>query len=111
MDGAVTAMLKLTFPGRPTPQAGGEAVGPAPSNPPRRRRPFLGTFFTERRRASRSPALRDARGADQVIMLCAALLSTRGEVSATRLATDVFVAYQGLDRAGVHAFFDRLAQR
>ena len=45
----------------------------------------------------------------ELLLLCRALLSERGEVSGARLAKDVIDTYQSLDAAGVETFFDRLA--
>lgn len=43
--------------------------------------------------------------------MCHALLSRRGEVSGTRLATEVLAAYQALEPAALNAFFDALADQ
>jgi malonyl-CoA decarboxylase len=50
-----------------------------------------------------------ARDARRVAAICAALLSERGEVSGARLAREAVEAYQELDGAALHAFFDLLA--
>src|ERR1041385_8211437 len=45
----------------------------------------------------------------ELLSLCRALLSERGEVSGARLAKEVIDAYQSLDPASVELFLDRLA--
>jgi malonyl-CoA decarboxylase len=58
-------------------------------------------------RGSGTPKIeRDAR---RVAEICIALLSERGEVSGARLAREAVEAYQELDGAALHAFFDVLA--
>lgn len=47
--------------------------------------------------------------AQDVLGLCHALLSERGEVSGARVAAEVLVAYRALDAAGREAFFDLLS--
>jgi malonyl-CoA decarboxylase len=47
--------------------------------------------------------------AGEVIRLCHALLSERGEVSGTRVAKELLAAYEALDAAGREAFFDLLS--
>jgi malonyl-CoA decarboxylase len=49
-----------------------------------------------------------AGSAEQVIALCHALLSERGEVSGARRAIRVLEAYQELDATALDLFFDRL---
>lgn len=72
-------------------------------------RPFLGRVLrslsgTAGARAGSGPAAND------VIALCRALLSERGELSGTRLAVEVVDAYQALDAGGLSHFFDILAR-
>ncbi len=71
-----------------------------------RQRPkrFLKRFFDSF--AHPLPAGRDAQ---QVITLCRALLSERGEVSGARLAADVLEAYRALDQPARDGLFDLLA--
>lgn len=47
--------------------------------------------------------------AKEVLRLCEALLSERGEVSGARAASDLIAAYRALDAAGRDAFFDLLS--
>ena len=42
------------------------------------------------------PSVAASRGADDLIALCDALLSERGEVSSARIASDAIAAYQQL---------------
>jgi malonyl-CoA decarboxylase len=46
---------------------------------------------------------------DKLITLCHTLLSTRGDVSGARLASEVIDAWRSLESRAVEAFFDRLA--
>ena len=57
-----------------------------------------------------APALprNTARTAKKAIALCHNLLSERGEVSGSRLATEALDAYQALDERGRRAFFELL---
>jgi len=59
--------------------------------------------------------LRKRRGttakADELLELCQALLSPRGEVSGARLAADLVQMYRSLDAVETEAFLDRLATR
>ncbi|MGH6691616.1 MAG: malonyl-CoA decarboxylase [Gammaproteobacteria bacterium] len=48
--------------------------------------------------------------AQEVLRLCEALLSERGEVSGGRVAADLITAYRALDATGRDAFFDLLAE-
>jgi malonyl-CoA decarboxylase len=75
-----------------------------PDDPP----PFLTRIFRSltRQRSGDGPGA--DRGAGHVAALCHALLSERGEVSGSRLATDVVSAYRGLDPTARGAFFDLL---
>ena len=50
------------------------------------------------------------RAVSALVQACRGLLSERGEVSASRLATEVLSAYQALDKTEREAFFDRLAK-
>jgi malonyl-CoA decarboxylase len=52
-----------------------------------------------------------ARAADDLIDLCHALLSERGEVSGARIASDAMAAYRQLNEAGRDAFFTRLGEQ
>jgi malonyl-CoA decarboxylase len=51
-----------------------------------------------------------ARTARKTIALCHSLLSERGEVSGSRLATEALDAYQGLDDRGRRTFFESLVR-
>jgi malonyl-CoA decarboxylase len=52
----------------------------------------------------------DARGVRKTLSLCHSLLSARGEVSSTRLATEALEAYRSLEGLDQDAFFDLLVQ-
>jgi malonyl-CoA decarboxylase len=54
------------------------------------------------------PSVVPSRGADELIALCDALLSERGEVSSARIASDAIAAYQQLSEQGRDAFFSKL---
>jgi malonyl-CoA decarboxylase len=69
-------------------------------------RRFLQRVWETVRQPASAPA---GRAADNLIALCDALLSERGEVSGARIATEAMEAYQELDEAGRAAFFSRLA--
>jgi malonyl-CoA decarboxylase len=60
------------------------------------------------RRAGSSDAKQDA---SDLIELCDALLSGRGEASGTAMAREVLDRYQDLDEAGRHSFFEKLARK
>src|SRR5690242_20292657 len=60
------------------------------------------------RRAGSSDARQDA---SDLIELCDALLSGRGEASGTAMAREVLDRYQDLDEAGRHSFFEKLAHK
>jgi malonyl-CoA decarboxylase len=51
-----------------------------------------------------------SRAARKVVQLCRNLLSERGEVSGTRLASEALAAYQALDETSRNGFFDLLVQ-
>lgn len=59
------------------------------------------------RRGGSSDAKQDA---SDLIELCEALLSGRGEASATAMAREVLDRYQQLDEAGQLSFFETLAR-
>jgi malonyl-CoA decarboxylase len=48
--------------------------------------------------------------AEEVLRLCEALLSERGEVSGARVASDLIAAYRALDAPARDAFFDLLSE-
>ena len=52
----------------------------------------------------------ESRKLRQIVSLCRSLLSERGEVSGTRLASETLEAYQALDDAERSEFFDTLAK-
>ena len=54
------------------------------------------------------PSVAASRGADDLIALCDALLSERGEVSSARIASDAIAAYEQLTEQGRDAFFSKL---
>ena len=57
------------------------------------------------------PSVAASRGADDLIALCDALLSERGEVSSARIASDAIAAYQQLTEQGRDAFFSKLVDQ
>src|SRR5580765_8776177 len=57
------------------------------------------------------PSVAASRGADDLIALCDALLSERGEVSSARIASDAIAAYQQLTGQGRDAFFSKLVDQ
>ena len=52
----------------------------------------------------------NGRAVSALITACRQLLSERGEISATRLATEILASYQALDQPARELFFDRLAK-
>jgi malonyl-CoA decarboxylase len=70
---------------------------------------FLQRLFDTMSRRSDSTPRSVARDSRRVASICAALLSERGEISGARLAKEAVDAYQSLDGAALHAFFDVLA--
>src|SRR5689334_15827555 len=52
---------------------------------------------------------RAATKVDKLLALCRTLLSTRGDVSGARLASEVIAAWRSLDGRGIETFFDHLA--
>ena len=57
------------------------------------------------------PSVAASRGADDLIALCDALLSERGEVSSARIASDAIAAYQQLTGQRRDAFFSKLVDQ
>ncbi|OGA74371.1 MAG: hypothetical protein A3G27_13475 [Betaproteobacteria bacterium RIFCSPLOWO2_12_FULL_66_14] len=70
---------------------------------------FLQRLIDSMSRRSDSGPRAVARDSRRVASICAALLSERGEISGARLAREAVEAYQSLDGAALHAFFDVLA--
>jgi malonyl-CoA decarboxylase len=70
----------------------------------------LAGFFGWPTRLNGSGPQSHSRGARKAILLCRNLLSERGEVSGTLLASEALAAYQGLDESSRAAFFDLLTQ-
>ena len=58
----------------------------------------------------RGPAADDRQDASELLELCEALLSGRGEASGTAVAREVLDRYQHLDHAGRIAFFESLSR-
>src|SRR5690349_2559996 len=72
----------------------------------------LAGFFGWPTRLNGASGGRDVpRAARKAVQLCHNLLSERGEVSGTRLATDALAAYQALDEASRAGFFDLLVRQ
>ena len=65
---------------------------------------FLGLHTREDDGLTQYPS----RKLKQIVLLCRSLLSERGEVSGTRLASEVLLAYQSLTEAERSEFFDSL---
>jgi malonyl-CoA decarboxylase len=57
------------------------------------------------------PSVAAARAADDLIELCDAQLSERGEVAGARIAGEAMAAYHELTEAGRGAFFSKLAEQ
>ncbi len=72
-------------------------------------RPFLDRILRSLSGVAGAHAGR-SRTAAEVVALCRALLSERGELSGARLATEVVEAYQTLSAAGLSEFFDILVR-
>lgn len=72
--------------------------------PPR----LFGRIFRALRPSTVTARARGVRNVQEVVTLCHALLSERGEVSGARRAIRVLDAYQTLDEAAVETFFGRL---
>ena len=98
-----------------TPDPVADAAGPdAPPTPPRpidHPRPFFRRILRSLTRPPAAGGDRVNRSALQVISLCHALLSERGEISGARLATEVLTGFQALDNDGQEAFFSLLADQ
>ncbi|MGE3841029.1 MAG: malonyl-CoA decarboxylase [Vicinamibacterales bacterium] len=76
----------------------------------RRPRHLLGRLFHALSRTTNERRARGRSGIEQLVGLCRALLSERGEVSGARRAIRVLEEYGRLDDSGVDQFFDRLVQ-
>lgn len=70
----------------------------------------LAGFFGWPTRLNGSGTRTPSRAARKAILLCHNLLSERGEVSGTLLASEALAAYQALDESSRAAFFDLLVQ-
>ena len=70
----------------------------------------LAGFFGWPTRLNGSGPRHPSRAARKAIQLCRNLLSERGEVSGTRLASEALAAYQALDETSRDGFFDLLVQ-
>jgi len=70
----------------------------------------LGGFFGWPTRLNGVGPGNPSRSARKAIALCRNLISERGEVSGTRLASEALAAYQSLDEPSRAGFFDLLVQ-
>lgn len=93
---------------KPDPAASGElaplVAGDEPARPPS---PFLRRIWSLGSKAASRLRNGEAK-ADELITLCAALLSERGEAAGTRVAADLLAKYRALDPSARGAFFDLL---
>jgi malonyl-CoA decarboxylase len=71
----------------------------------------LAGFFGWPTRLNGSGPGHPSRAARNAVALCSNLLSERGEVSGTLLATEALAAYQSLDRPSRAGYFDLLVQQ
>jgi malonyl-CoA decarboxylase len=79
-----------------------------PSVPAAGRRPLFTRLFGQR--GSTRPAIAEPAAARRTIAICHALLSARGEISGTHIATELLASYRKLQPPAVDAFFDLLAR-